>query len=129
MFSPEHSVTRRFDTAISKLFGWQKHKIQVLTLLLCNMFVSEGWAQSVALDFDGQNDSVTLSSLPQQWPSLLNNGFSVTLQARLNSYGSSQRLFFIQQDGNNFATAMVSNIGVVTFYLRRDGIIYLSSPA
>ncbi|SDU02301.1 Concanavalin A-like lectin/glucanases superfamily protein [Halopseudomonas salegens] len=121
MFKLENSVIRRFCIALSRL------KVQALVLLFGSMFATAGWAQSVALDFDGQNDYVTLSSLPQQWSDLLDNGFSITLQAQPKSYGSPQRLFFIQQDSANFATAMVNYLGVVYFYMQRDGISYSRS--
>lgn len=76
------------------------------------------------MDFDGQNDYVTLSSLPQQWSSLLDNGFSLTLQVQRKGFSSSQRLFFIQQDGNNFATALVNSSGDVYFFIRHNGSYY-----
>ena len=88
------------------------------------MPVSGTWAQSVALDFDGQNDYVTLSSVPQQWSNLLDNGFSLTLQVQPKGLGSFQRLFFIQQDGNNFATALFNGSGEVYFFMRHNGSFY-----
>lgn len=124
MLSRKNRTANQFGIATSTLFRWLKYRTRAFILLVCVMPVSGAWAQSVALDFDGQNDYVTLSSLPQQWSNLLDNGFSLTLQVQPKDFGLYQRLFFIQQDGNNFATALVNSSGEVYFFMRHNGSSY-----
>lgn len=101
-----------------------KHLPKGLITLLCILPTSGVWAQNTALDFDGQDDYVTLASLPDQWPSLLDNGFTISLQLQPRNLDSFGRILSIQQDGNNFATALIATTGRVFFYIYHDGVIY-----
>ncbi|WP_157719147.1 LamG-like jellyroll fold domain-containing protein [Halopseudomonas salegens] len=100
------------------------HPIRALVALLCLFSATSVWAQGTALDFDGDDDYVTLAALPDQWTTLLDDGFTVTLRVQPKDIGTTQRLFFIQEDTDNVATAMINSLGQVYFIIRHDGTYY-----
>jgi hypothetical protein len=102
-----------------------------IILTLCLLFGAESSrAQEIALDFDGVDDQVTMASLPDNWAGLLSNGFTSTFRLRPGPRGGIERVFFIEQNNDNFATVLLSSGGQVYFYVVQNGTTTstLSSP-
>jgi hypothetical protein len=81
------------------------------------------------LDFDGGDDQITAASLPNNWDAMLDDGFTISFRVRPSQLGNAQRLFFIQQDLDNFATALLNLNGTVLFYVVRDGLLTSTSAS
>lgn len=102
--------------------------LRIVLVILCLITATSVRAQSTALDFDGEDDYVTLAGLPNQWSNLLDDGFTITLRAQPASHGpASRRLFFIQEDTDNLATALINPQGRVYFWLKRNGTWHSTS--
>ena len=92
-------------------------RVALAIFALSFLFAAEAVrAQGVALDFDGFDDEVRAASLPNDWAGMLDNGFTVSFRIRPGVVGIAQRVFFIQQDADHFASVLVSQSGEVYFF-------------
>ena len=73
-----------------------------------------------ALSFDGSDDYITCP-LPSIFNSIGSNDFTIELWV-LPELSSFQRLFFAQQDADNYACISLNSANEVVFYLQENGI-------
>ncbi|WP_147307592.1 Ig-like domain-containing protein [Wenzhouxiangella sediminis] len=98
-------------------------RIALAIVAWCFLLAAESTrAQGIALDFDGFDDEVAAASLPNDWAGMLDNGFTVSFRIRLGAVSSAQRVFFIQQDADNFASVLLSQSGEVYFYVTNGSV-------
>src|SRR6185312_1758850 len=97
-----------------------KRILPVLLFLLCG----QAWAQpGNALDFDGSDDMVVVSSVPSFFSSPATNDF--TIEGWVNPRGSLfARIFFAQPSGTNFVSLGTSTGNVIYFYVIVNGVTY-----
>lgn len=71
------------------------------------------------LNFDGVDDHV-IAQLPSVFTDIGTNDFTIELWVE-PTLGNFQRIFFAQDDGNNFASITLNSTGEVVFYLEENG--------
>ncbi|MBC7865062.1 MAG: T9SS type A sorting domain-containing protein [Bacteroidia bacterium] len=97
---------------------------RLLPLLLLFLFSkSKAQFSGNALDFDGNNDMVVVSSVPSLFSNLTTNDF--TIEAWVNPRGSLfARIFFAQPSTTNFVSMGTSTGNVIYFYVIVNGTTY-----
>jgi hypothetical protein len=98
---------------------------QIFLILLAAVSLTPASAQfaSNALDFDGTNDMVVISTVPSYFSALGSNDF--TIEAWVNPRGSAfQRVFFAQPSTTNFVSFGPSTGNVFYLYVIVNGTTY-----
>ncbi len=91
-------------------------------LLLCFSSAKGQFALN-ALDFDGANDMVVVSTVPSFFSNLGTNDF--TIEAWVNPRGSVfARIFFAQPSATNFVSFGTGALNVIYFYVIVNGTTY-----
>lgn len=99
-----------------------KKQVLILFFILAAS-VANAQFEGNALDFDGTNDMVVVSSVPSVFSSPASNDF--TIEAWVNPRGSVfARIFFAQPSTTNFASLGTGAGNVIYFYVISNGTTY-----